>query len=75
MTESKKGPSYVHCSICGTDYSVASGGVHDVKHHIESKKDCELARGMTSQLTLTDAFQKDSLSDQVTQAEVTLQRL
>ena len=44
--------------------------MHDVKRHIESKKHCELARGMTSQSTLTDAFQKDSLSDQVTQAEV-----
>ena len=70
MTASKKGPSYVHCSVCGTDFSVASGDVHDVKRHVESKKDCELARGMTNQSTLTDAFQKDSLSDQVTQAEV-----
>ena len=63
-------PSYVHCSVCGTDFSVASGCVHEVKRHVESKKHCELARRMTSQSTLTDAFQKDSLSDQVTQAEV-----
>ena len=69
VTASKKGPSYVHCSVCGTDFSVASGGVHEVKRHVESKKHCELACRMTSQSTLTDAFQKDSLSDHVT-AEV-----
>ena len=70
VTASKKGTSYVHCSVCGNDFSAASGGVHEVKRHVESKKHCELARRMTSQSTLTDAFQKGSLSDQVTQAEV-----
>ena len=34
MTASKKGPSYVHCSVCGTDFSFASGGVHEVKRHV-----------------------------------------
>ena len=66
VTVSKRGPSYIHCSVCDNDFSVTSGGVHDVKHHVERKKHFELARGMTSQSTLTDAFQKDSLSDQVT---------
>ena len=49
MSESRKGPSFVHCNICGTDFSVASGGVHDVKHDVDEKKHGETALGMASQ--------------------------
>ena len=38
MAESKKGASYVFCDICGSDISIASGGIHEVKRHTESKK-------------------------------------
>ena len=37
-TGSKKGASYVHCNICGCDFVVASGDIHEVKHRAESKK-------------------------------------
>ena len=70
MTESKKGVSYVHCNICGSDFSVASGGIHEVKRHAESKKHSELACGMTSQSTLAATFEKKSLRYQVTKTEV-----
>ena len=33
MKESKRGASFVHCIICSTDFSVASGGVHEIKRH------------------------------------------
>ena len=66
IKESKKGASYVHCGVCGSDFSITSEGVHDVKRHVESKKHGEVAYGMANQSTVTATFQKDSLSDQVT---------
>ena len=33
-----KSASYVHCNVCLADFSVASGGVHDLKRLINSKK-------------------------------------
>ena len=41
MKPSKKGPSFAHCNICSTDFSVASGGVHEIKRHVGRKKHCE----------------------------------
>ena len=70
MSESQRGPSFVHCNICGTEFSVASGGAHVVKRHVEGKKHSELARGMASQSTITASFRKGSPDDQVTTAEV-----
>ena len=43
MEESKRGPSYVRSTVCLIDFSVASGGVDEVKRHIESKKHKDLA--------------------------------
>ena len=34
--------SYVHCNVCLADFSVASGGVHDLKRLINSKKQSDL---------------------------------
>ena len=42
--------------ICSSEFSIASGGAHEVKLHVESKRHSELARGMTSQSTLTGPF-------------------
>ena len=36
MKRSMKGASYVHCNVCLADFSVASGGVHGLKRHINS---------------------------------------
>ena len=59
ITEIKKGASYVHCNIYGSDFFIASGGIHDVKRHVESKKDSELAHGMTNHSTLAATFEKN----------------
>ena len=63
MAESKKGASYVICNIYGSDFSVASGSIHDVKRHAECKKHSELARGMTSQSTFAATFENNSLTE------------
>lgn len=31
MNESRKEFSFIYCNVCGTDFSVTSGGAHDVK--------------------------------------------
>jgi hypothetical protein len=44
IKQSRKGASFVHCNICSTDFSVASGRVHEIKRNIGTKKHCELAK-------------------------------
>ena len=72
MKQSKRGASFVHCNICCTDFSIASGGVHEVKRHIGNKRHIELARQSVGQTTITATFRKSSasLADQVTAAEI-----
>ena len=62
MSESRKGPSFaiVRCNICDSDFSVASGGFHYVKHHLEGKKHNELARTLVSQPT---CYKNEALID------------
>ena len=45
MKESKGGASFVPCNLCGNDFSIASGGVHEVKRHVATKRHTELAKG------------------------------
>ena len=33
---SKKGATYVYCTLCQTDISIASGGVYDVRRHVDA---------------------------------------
>lgn len=72
MSESRKGPSFVHCDICGTDFSIASGGFHKVKRHVEGKRHVERAREAVGQSSITDLFQRDrdSVGDKTTAAEI-----
>ena len=49
-----KGASYVHCNMCLADFSVASGGVHDLKRLINSKKHSDFARAQQSTNALVD---------------------
>ena len=71
MKRSKRRESYVYCNICCKDFSIASGGLHEVKQHMGSKKHGELAKQSASQTKITAAtFRKDVLADQVTAAEI-----
>ena len=49
-----KGASYVHCNVCLADFSVASGGFHDLKRLINSKKHSGFARPQQSTNDLVD---------------------
>ena len=45
MKQSKGGASFIHCNLCGNDFSIVSGGVHEVKRHVATKRHTELAKG------------------------------
>ena len=62
MNKSKKGPSFIHCKICTVDFSVAGGGVHEVKRHMETKKHKDNAKGMIQT--------KNTLQNDITTAEL-----
>ena len=66
--------SYVCCTLCQTDISIASGGIHDVRRHTEGKKHREYARSVASQVPIRAALQSSSaaasVDRQVTVAEV-----
>ena len=74
MTLSKKGASYVCCTLCQTEISIASGGMHDVRRHTEGKKHREYARSVASQVPIKAALQSSStaacVDRQVTLASV-----
>ena len=38
MKRSDRGDTYAYCAVCNVDYSVAGGGVFQVKRHCQSKK-------------------------------------
>ncbi len=72
MCVSRRGPTFVHCCICGTDFSVASGGVNEVKRHAQGKRHTERAQQTSSQASIATMFQKDvdSVRHKTTAAEV-----
>ena len=47
MKQSKAGCFICTCNLCGNDFSIASGGVHEVKQHVATnyKRHTELAMG------------------------------
>lgn len=66
MKPSKRGPSFVFCNICCSDFSVASGGVHELKRHLGCKKHTKLARQSACQTKITaSTFRGDPLANQL----------
>ena len=56
MKPSGKGSSYAYCSVCFCDFSVAGGGVHEVKRHCASRKHTENLKALSQQPALTAAM-------------------
>lgn len=65
MTESKIGTSYAHCTVCCTDFSVASGGINKMKRHVDCKKHKELATEIVGQSIVSLSITLSSTTDQV----------
>ena len=73
MSASKKGSSYAHCNVCAVDFSVAGGGVHEVKRHLESKKHKDNAKSLENQPSILSVMPQpgtSSLEEKVTMAEL-----
>ena len=72
MEPSKKGTTLVHCTVCNCDFSVAGGGVHEVKQHCGSVKHTQGLKAVSKQPTLAAAFlaARPAPRDQVTTAEL-----
>ena len=69
FSASKKGPSFVHCDVCGTTFSIAHGGINDIKKHIATIKHKDTSKSHT----LKDFFQpptSTALNTSVIKAEV-----
>ena len=72
MSVSKRGSSFAHCDVCSCDFSVAHGGVNDVKKHLATVKHQEYAKAASGHRSVSTFFQSTSRSfeDSVTRAEV-----
>ena len=59
LSASKRGAEFAQCDVCGTDFSVAHGGVGGIKKHLATSKH----REALASRTLTGYFQPASASD------------
>lgn len=71
IAPSKRDSAYVICHSCSTEFSIAGGGVHEIKRHMETKRHKERATSLSNQSTITSSLftAQKSLSEQVTTAE------
>ena len=53
LKPSKKGKTFAICTVCNCDFSVAGGGVHEVKRHRSSQKHEAGLRVVSQQQPLT----------------------
>ena len=49
MKPSSIGESYVFCTVCQLDFSIAGGGMHQVKRHCQSKRHTDRMKDMKRQ--------------------------
>ena len=74
MAPSSKGETFAFCKVCCVDFSVAGGGVHQVKRHCSVKKHVsklkELRSQPTIQASLASHQSTQRFHDQVTCAEL-----
>ena len=74
MKPSRLGENFAYCTVCNIDFSVAGGGVHQVKRHCESKRHTLNMKEATRQPAIHEAFschkKHEALKDQVTCAEL-----
>lgn len=76
MKRSKKGETYAFCTVCNMDFSVAGGGVHQVKRHCQNKKHTNLMKELKGHPTIQEALMSSHAEaaqhfrDQVTCAEL-----
>ena len=73
MSPSKKGVSFAFCTVCGVDFCIGGGGVHEVKRQCESAKHKRYLEGVSSQSSISSVMAKasrDSKSEKVMKSEL-----
>ena len=55
LSHDSKVASHAYCTLCSTDVSIASGGVHEIRRHTEGKKYSYYAHAAASQAPITAA--------------------
>ena len=69
MRRSKRGETFVHCSVCNVDFSVAGGGVFQVKRHCQCIK--HTSRAMEVEVhPKIDSLVAQQAQDQIKRAEL-----
>ena len=74
MAPSRKGPTLAFCTVCNVDFSVAGGGVHEVKRHCSSAKHKSFLDGVLAQPCITSVLQKAAFKDKVMKSELSFAR-
>ena len=73
MSPSKKGVSFAFCTVCGVDFCIGGGVVHEVKQHCESAKHKRYLEAVSSQPSISSVMAKasrDSESEKVMKSEL-----
>ena len=55
LSHDSKVTSHAYCTLCSTDFSIASGGVHEIRRHTEGKKYSCYAHAAASKAPITAA--------------------
>jgi hypothetical protein len=70
IKKSLKSSSHAFCSLCRSDFSVAHGGLNDVKKHVSTLSHISNAKQAAGCQNLIAAFGDQSMGEKVTNAEL-----
>ena len=73
LSASKKGSLFAFCTVCGVDFAITGGGVHEVKRHCETAKHKRLLDGVLAQPSISAMMARastDSLKEKTIKSEL-----
>ena len=74
LKASVKGATFAHCTVCGSDFSVSSGGLHDVKRHCKTLKHTRMLKDIGTQPSIAASYSstasRPTLDEKVITAEL-----
>ena len=74
VKEGPNAPNMASCALCNKNFSIASGGVRDVRSHSSSRHHCAVAQELKGNATLT-SFVRQPLEKEVKRAEMMMANL
>lgn len=63
ISASRRGPTFAHCDICGTEISVGHGGVNDVKKHMATSKHQDMVKNSSGNKSLRALFAQSPIEE------------